>query len=371
MPVNTHRTFETPQKKQVKVGFTPIPFGPTRLWRFKTPWSYLLAIAIGAISNQIWHQYIPGLVIDFEGMAILWIGVTGSTAVAAYQSFDNAGTEWVPRGGFTFSHRLCLLLWVVAGGFMLAVPYTVARLVYQAVASRLNPESSSESNDRGKMQRPASSERLVRVGYFTIVGWFLFVWQGFGVWQTSLNASVIEVASKVGWSSHDIYTMFGLLPFSSQNPVYRAVTAVMFAAVSVFFLTGGAIFPSFVNRKLAGRSLPVMTLLFVTVLNLPKLLGILTILIFVIVWLLFVAAGLAALWFIFRLVFFDEGSRAPTTPIVRGANSHFNSDGSPKKAYRSEKEANDEAQRLHRKDGASMSYYVCAECSHYHVGHSR
>jgi len=61
----------------------------------------------------------------------------------------------------------------------------------------------------------------------------------------------------------------------------------------------------------------------------------------------------------------------PAAPFKRGLNSHFTAAGNPKRAYRFEYEAQDEAEKLTRMDGAAMSTYQCAECSQWHVGHAK
>jgi len=63
--------------------------------------------------------------------------------------------------------------------------------------------------------------------------------------------------------------------------------------------------------------------------------------------------------------------RPSGTTIQRGAASHVNADGSAKKGYASQAEAQAQAERLHEKDGATMSVYQCGSCPKWHVGHAK
>ena len=93
---------------------------------------------------------------------------------------------------------------------------------------------------------------------------------------------------------------------------------------------------------------------------------------------LLVAAVSGVIWYrkdhntTFKQVGSENKVRFPTAPAFkRGLNSHFTAAGNPKRAYRFEYEAQDEAEKLTRMDGAAMSTYQCAECSQWHVGHAK
>ena len=93
---------------------------------------------------------------------------------------------------------------------------------------------------------------------------------------------------------------------------------------------------------------------------------------------LLVAAVAAAIWYrkdhtkTFERVVSASKVRFPAAPTFkRGLNSHFTAAGSPKRAYRFEYEAQDEAEKLTRLDGAIMNTYQCVECSQWHVGHAK
>jgi hypothetical protein len=58
---------------------------------------------------------------------------------------------------------------------------------------------------------------------------------------------------------------------------------------------------------------------------------------------------------------------APTRPLGRVA-SHFNRDGTPKNAYRTEREAQSAAQLAWTLNGAELDTYRCDFCHQWHMG---
>ena len=63
--------------------------------------------------------------------------------------------------------------------------------------------------------------------------------------------------------------------------------------------------------------------------------------------------------------------RPPRPGQRRRANSHYRSDGTPKRSYDTKKEAMVQARVLANKDGAAMDAYRCGECHKWHVGHEQ
>jgi hypothetical protein len=59
------------------------------------------------------------------------------------------------------------------------------------------------------------------------------------------------------------------------------------------------------------------------------------------------------------------------TSIRRGAATHYNIDGSPKRVYDTLDDARLAAARQGSREGSSMSAYRCRGCGKYHVGHAR
>jgi len=57
------------------------------------------------------------------------------------------------------------------------------------------------------------------------------------------------------------------------------------------------------------------------------------------------------------------------TSLRRGASAHTTSTGRPKVAYATREQAEAQARKLTRRDGATMSAYRCATCAKWHVGH--
>ena len=64
-----------------------------------------------------------------------------------------------------------------------------------------------------------------------------------------------------------------------------------------------------------------------------------------------------------------DPKRNSGTSLHRGASAHTTRNGRPKKAYASREEAQAQAQRMHQRDGGSMSAYKCGTCDRWHVGH--
>lgn len=74
-------------------------------------------------------------------------------------------------------------------------------------------------------------------------------------------------------------------------------------------------------------------------------------------------------WLLWRI--FGKGT-AELPKIQRGANSHYNADGSSKVAYVSHGDATDAARTFEeRHRGESMNAYRCGQCSKWHIGHAR
>ncbi len=61
----------------------------------------------------------------------------------------------------------------------------------------------------------------------------------------------------------------------------------------------------------------------------------------------------------------------PARPRHRGANAHFNRDGSAKRTYASASEAAAAAMEYEHDFGQHMNPYRCADGKHWHIGHAR
>lgn len=86
-----------------------------------------------------------------------------------------------------------------------------------------------------------------------------------------------------------------------------------------------------------------------------------------------VALGLFVVYLIFTM-FVGGGSTGTSsrgTTITRGANSHLNADGTPKKAYLNIDEAQNAALDYFNDRGEKMSAYRCADGNHFHIGHAK
>jgi hypothetical protein len=75
--------------------------------------------------------------------------------------------------------------------------------------------------------------------------------------------------------------------------------------------------------------------------------------------------------FVFVLVKFGNKDRPPRPGQRRRPNSHYRSDGRPKRSYDTKKEAMVQARVLANTDGAAMDAYRCSECHKWHVGHEK
>lgn len=77
----------------------------------------------------------------------------------------------------------------------------------------------------------------------------------------------------------------------------------------------------------------------------------------------------AVVVFVFVIAKFGSKDRPPRPGQRRKPNSHYRSDGRPKRGYATKKEAMVQARVLANKDGAPMDAYRCRECRQWHVGH--
>ncbi len=62
---------------------------------------------------------------------------------------------------------------------------------------------------------------------------------------------------------------------------------------------------------------------------------------------------------------------APPRTRRRGANAHFNRDGSAKRSYSSVSDAAAAAVEYEHDFGQHMNPYRCADGKHWHIGHAR
>lgn len=67
---------------------------------------------------------------------------------------------------------------------------------------------------------------------------------------------------------------------------------------------------------------------------------------------------------------FGGRGRERTTSLRRGPRSHTTAVGRAKVGYATQSDAFAHAQKLTRRDGASMGVYQCPTCRQWHVGHS-
>ena len=84
------------------------------------------------------------------------------------------------------------------------------------------------------------------------------------------------------------------------------------------------------------------------------------------------AIAAIALFVVYLLFAMFTGASSPSRgTVTRGANSHVNSDGTPKISYLSIDDAQDAAMNYFNDRGERMNAYRCGDGDHFHIGHAK
>lgn len=64
-----------------------------------------------------------------------------------------------------------------------------------------------------------------------------------------------------------------------------------------------------------------------------------------------------------------DPKRSAGTSLKRGVSAHTTRSGRPKKGYATREDAEVQVRLMSKRDGESVSAYVCGTCGKWHVGH--